>query len=68
MTDYRIVKRAYSQYEQVAVFSGTYVEAVLAGMKLQSEKQDGEYMIRELNQPNDLPGNNPADQGGIAWV
>jgi len=66
--EFRIVRRAYSEYSFVENFTGNYVEATLHAMKLESINNDGEYFVRSQNQPDQIPGNSPDSQGEIAWV
>ena len=51
MTTYRIVRRAFSKYEVVATFNGTWVDASNLAARMQYENNDGEYFERDNNTP-----------------
>lgn len=46
MTEFRIIRRAYSQHTVVETLNGTWLEAMARAEKLQHENQDGEYSVR----------------------
>lgn len=46
MTEFRIIRRAYSEYTVVETINGTWLEAMARAEKLQNEKRDGEYSVR----------------------
>lgn len=52
MTTYRIVRRAYSEYTDVEIFNGGYLDAILRAMVLENINKDGEYIVRRMDQPN----------------
>lgn len=52
MTSYRIVKRAFSNYTTVETFTGTRLAAGNRATDLQFAKRDGEYLVREIDEPN----------------
>lgn len=52
---HRIVRRAFSQYTTVEVFTGSFVDASNYADKLQYERQDGEYLLRGVNEPDRRP-------------
>jgi hypothetical protein len=49
---YQITRRAYSEYTPVETFTGTRIAATLRAMEIQFANQDGEYLVREIGQPN----------------
>ena len=49
MTNYRIVRRAFSKFTEVEVVAG-WLAAQLRAMDLQAERNDGEYLIRDIGE------------------
>lgn len=66
MSEFRIVRRAFSEYTDVAIHTGTYLSAELAAMAMQHVAQDGEYLVRSIGQANWQPGS--SYQSGMDWL
>lgn len=49
MSNYRIVRRAFSQFTEIEVVAG-WLPAQLRAMELQAERHDGEYLIRDIGE------------------
>lgn len=49
---HRIVRRAFSQYTTVEIFTGSFVDASNHADALQYANQDGEYFLRGVDEPN----------------
>ena len=66
ISTFNIIRRAYSEYEHIETFTGTWVEATNHAMSLQSERRDGEYMTRRPGEPNKFDGS--AYQSGFDYL
>lgn len=54
--NYRIVRRAFSKYETVAEWDGSYLQALEFAMLWEHEMKDGEYLVRREDEPNHIEG------------
>ena len=63
---FRIVKRAYSKYETVETFTGSFCDASNRAHEIQFEKSDGEYIVRRTDEPNYIRGS--SYQSGMDWL
>lgn len=48
---FNIVKRAYSEYTLFETFTGTWSDAMNYAMAAQAGRRDGEYLVRDLDEP-----------------
>jgi hypothetical protein len=67
MNQHRIVRRAFSQYVTVETFTGSFVDASNRADALQYANQDGEYMLRGVNEP-DRRESSGSFQSGMDWL
>jgi len=69
MTNYRIVRRAYSEFTEIEVVAG-WLPAQLRAMELQAERRDGEYLIRKIGEAYHRDGvnNQCAVQAAFAYL
>lgn len=65
-TQHRIVRRAFSQYTTVEVFTGTFVDASNRADAMQFANQDGEYFLRGVNEPDRRESS--SYQSGFDWL
>lgn len=65
-SQHRIVRRAFSQYTTVEIFTGSWVDASNRADALQYANKDGEYLIRGLDQPN--WSQSSSYQSGMDWL
>jgi secreted trypsin-like serine protease len=62
---YRIVKRAFSVYTDIKTVDG-WLNAMTESMAMQFANQDGEYMVKQIDEPNWVGG--PAYQSPMDWL
>ena len=53
--EFRIVRRAFSEYQTVERFEGSWLAAVARAEDLERTNRDGEYLLRRLDEPNWSP-------------
>jgi hypothetical protein len=55
MTTYRIVKRAFGTYTDIKTIEG-WLPAMTEASTMQFANKDGEYLVKELDEPNWVGG------------
>ncbi|TRD03823.1 hypothetical protein FJV76_14405 [Mesorhizobium sp. WSM4303] len=63
---HRIVRRAFSEYTTVETFVGSWLEAMNRADALQRDNNDGEYLLRGVDEPNWRPGS--SYQSPMDWL
>ena len=67
ISQHRIVRRAFSQYTTVEVFTGNFVDASNRADALQFANQDGEYFLRGVDEADHRPSSG-SYQSGLDWL
>ena len=63
---HRIVRRAFSKYTTVEIFTGSFVDASNRADALQYANKDGEYLLRGVEESDYRAGS--SYQSGMDWL
>ena len=68
ISQHRIVRRAFSQYEVAEIFTGSWVDAMQRASELQAySAHGGEYSVRRDGEPL-RPAASASYQSGMDWL